>query len=99
MAMNRIQFQSGLSMLEFLKSFGTEAQCEQALEVARSGCYHTFNFRKYAARYLAAFGYRFNRCFDLCLLHERLLIAVVSATPQPLHSIRMADVHCQSGKK
>ena len=35
MAMNRIQFQSGLSMLEFLKGFGTEAQCEQALEVAR----------------------------------------------------------------
>ncbi len=26
MAMNRIQFQSGLSMLEFLKDFGTEAQ-------------------------------------------------------------------------
>ncbi|WP_143001944.1 IS1595 family transposase, partial [Nitrosomonas mobilis] len=35
MAMNRIQFQSGLSMLKFLKDFGTEVQCEQALEVAR----------------------------------------------------------------
>ncbi|SCZ87219.1 transposase (fragment) [Nitrosomonas mobilis] len=35
MAMNRIQFQSGLSMLEFLKGFGTEVQCELALEVAR----------------------------------------------------------------
>ncbi|SCZ86413.1 conserved hypothetical protein [Nitrosomonas mobilis] len=59
-----------------------------------SGCYHAFNFRKYAARYLAAFSYRFNRRFDLCSLHERLLIAAASTTPQPLHSIRMADVRC-----
>jgi len=35
MAMNRIQFQPGLSMPEFLKGYGTEAQCEQALEVTR----------------------------------------------------------------
>ena len=30
MATNRIQFQPGLSMPEFLKDFGSEAQCEQA---------------------------------------------------------------------
>ena len=35
MAMNRIQFQQGLSMPEFLKDYGTEAQCEQALEAVR----------------------------------------------------------------
>ncbi len=35
MVMNRIQFQPGLSMQEFLKDFGTEAQCEQALETIR----------------------------------------------------------------
>ena len=35
MAMNRIQFQSGLSMPGFLKEYGTEAQCEQALEAVR----------------------------------------------------------------
>lgn len=35
MAMNRIQFQPGLSMPEFLKDYGTEAQCEQALKVVR----------------------------------------------------------------
>ena len=35
MAMNRIQFQPGLSMPEFLKGYGTEAQCEQALEAVR----------------------------------------------------------------
>ena len=32
MAMNRIQFQSGLSMPEFLKFYGTEVKCELALE-------------------------------------------------------------------
>jgi hypothetical protein len=35
MTMNKIQFQPGLSMQEFLKNYGTEAQCEQALEVVR----------------------------------------------------------------
>ena len=35
MAMNRIQFQLGLSMPAFLRSFGSEPQCEQALEAAR----------------------------------------------------------------
>lgn len=35
MAMNRIQFQPGLSMPEFFRQFGTEAQCEAALEAAR----------------------------------------------------------------
>ena len=35
MSMNRIQFQPGLSMPEFLKQFGTEVQCESELEQAR----------------------------------------------------------------
>lgn len=35
MSMNRIQFQPGLSMPEFLKQFGTEAQCAAALEKMR----------------------------------------------------------------
>jgi hypothetical protein len=35
MAMNRIQFQHGLSMPEFLKDYGTETKCEQALEAVR----------------------------------------------------------------
>ena len=34
MAMNRIQFQPGLSMPEFFARFGTEAQCESALVAA-----------------------------------------------------------------
>lgn len=64
------------------------------LKTSLSGCYHAFDFQKYAARYLAAFCYRFNRRFDLRTLHQRLLVAAVSAIPRPLRSIRVADVHC-----
>jgi transposase-like protein len=35
MAMNRIQFQPGMSVFEFIEKFGTEAQCEAAVEYAR----------------------------------------------------------------
>lgn len=35
MPMNRIQFQPGLSLPALLARFGTEAQCEAALERAR----------------------------------------------------------------
>jgi len=64
------------------------------LKTSLSGCYHAFAFNKYADRYLAAFCYRFNRRFNLRTLHQRLLIAAVTTTPQPLRSIRLADVHC-----
>jgi hypothetical protein len=63
------------------------------LKTSLSGCYHAFDFHKYAARYLAAFCYRFNRRFDLRSLHKRLLVAAVTTTPQPLRIIRIADVH------
>ena len=35
MAKNRIQFQPGMSMPEFIAQYGTEAQCEAALAQAR----------------------------------------------------------------
>ena len=35
MAFNRIQFQHGMSIPEFLRSFGTEAQCAEAVKAAR----------------------------------------------------------------
>ena len=35
MAMNRVQFQAGLSMPEFIESYGTEARCREALAAAR----------------------------------------------------------------
>ncbi len=36
--MNRVQFQPGLSLPEFLRTYGTEAACEQALAHARWVC-------------------------------------------------------------
>lgn len=35
MPMNRVQFQKGLSLPEFMDRYGTEEQCEQALVAAR----------------------------------------------------------------
>ena len=35
MAMNRVQFQPGLSMVEFVGQYGSQRQCEQALQAAR----------------------------------------------------------------
>ena len=64
------------------------------LKTSLSGSYHAFAFRKYAARYLAAFTYRFNRRFDLGTLHTRLLIAAVACPPHPQRSIRLAEAHC-----
>jgi hypothetical protein len=64
------------------------------LKTSLSGSYHAFDFQKYAARYLAAFAYRFNRRFDLRSLHHRLLIAAASMAPQPMRLIRVADLCC-----
>jgi len=64
------------------------------LKTSLAGSYHAFGFRKYAARYLAAFAYRFNRRFELETLHKRLLIAAVHCGPQSLRSIRLAEAHC-----
>lgn len=66
------------------------------LKTSLSGSYHAFDFHKYAARYLAAFSYRFNRRFNLRTLHHRLLIAAATTTPQPLRALRLtvADAHC-----
>ena len=64
------------------------------LKTSLSGCYHAFDFQKYAARYLTAFCYRFNRRFDLRTLNQRLLVAAAGSAPHPLRLIRLADVRC-----
>ncbi len=48
-----------------------------------SGAYHGFDFGKYAARYLGAIAYRFNRRFDLRALPPRLPIAAVACARRP----------------
>ena len=64
------------------------------VKTSLAGCYHGFEFGKYADRYLAAFCYRFNRRFDLKTLHQRLVIAAISSPPRNLREIRLADVRC-----
>ena len=64
------------------------------LKTSLSGTYHAFAFSKYAARYLAAFAYRFNRRFDLATLPQRLLIAVVHCGRRPEHELRLAEHSC-----
>ncbi len=58
MAMNRIQFQVGLSMPDFLKDYGTEAQCEQALEAMRWPSGFAFPRCSHAAHYVLRDGVR-----------------------------------------
>lgn len=65
------------------------------LKTGLSGSYHGFGFRKYAAQYLGAFAYRFNRRFDLRTLPQHLMVAALQFSPHPQRSIRLgAEVHC-----
>jgi transposase-like protein len=64
------------------------------LKTSLSGTHHAFKFTKYAAAYLAAFAYRFNRRFDLRGLVARLIIDVTNTHPIPQHVIRAAETRC-----
>jgi len=55
MTMNRVQFQPGLSMAEFMSRYGSDEQCEAALVESRwptefvcpaCGCGHSSSFRR-----------------------------------------------------
>ncbi len=61
------------------------------LKTALSGTYHSFDFAKYAQRYLAEAQYRFNRRFDLSTILVRLVRACVVTTPRPAKQIRLAE--------
>jgi hypothetical protein len=64
------------------------------VKTSLTGCYHAFNFRKYSARYLAAFTYGFKSRFDLSTLHQRLLVAAARCGAHLGRAIRLAEVHC-----
>ncbi len=60
MRTNRVQFQAGLSMAEFMARYGSDEQCEAALIEARwpagfacprCGCAHSSSFRREGRRY------------------------------------------------
>jgi ribosomal protein L37AE/L43A len=63
------------------------------LKTAYSGTYHSFDFAKYAHRYLAEVQYRFNRRFDLSSILKRLLVAAANTPPRPERILRAAE-HC-----
>lgn len=62
------------------------------LKRALSGTYHSFNFAKYARRYLAEYAYRFNRRFNLRTIMSGLIIDCAKTLSRPLHQIRLAEV-------
>ena len=62
------------------------------LKTALAGTYHSFDFAKYAHRYLAEFQWRFNRRFDLRRILGRLATAAACTSPQPRRTIRLAEV-------
>jgi hypothetical protein len=64
------------------------------LKTSLGGSYHAFDFAKYAARYLAAFAYRFNRRFQLNTLPKRLLVAAIAIGPRSDAWIRSAEASC-----
>jgi transposase-like protein len=63
------------------------------LKTSLSGAYKAFKYGKYAAPYLAAFVYRFNRRFDLHDLVVRLIVDVARCQPRPQCAIRKAEDH------
>ncbi len=64
------------------------------LKTSLSGTYHAFASSNNAARYLAAFAYRFNRRFDPATLPQRLLIAVVHCGRRPERELRFGEHSC-----
>ena len=61
------------------------------LKTSIAGTYHSFDHRKYAARYLAEFCYRFNRRFHLPSMLPRLLRALATTGPLPLKVLRVSE--------
>ena len=58
------------------------------LKTTLAGAYHALKYRKYAAHYLAAFAYRFNRRFDLRKLVTELIVDVAKCAPFTQHKVR-----------
>ena len=51
------------------------------LKATLDGAYHSLKYRKYAAHYLAAFAYRFDRRFNLRDLVSPLIVDVSRCAP------------------
>ncbi len=64
------------------------------LKTSLVGCHHAFRYAKYAAHYLAAFAYRFNRRYKLRDLTLGLLFDAAHGIPRTLRLIRNAANCC-----
>ena len=64
------------------------------LKTTLAGAYHSLKYSKYAAHYLAAFAYRFNRRFDLRGLVARLIVNVARCAPVKQAVVRQ---HAEAG--
>lgn len=64
------------------------------LKTTLAGAYHSLKYGKYAAHYLAAFAYRFNRRFDLRGLVARLIVDVARCAPVTETVVRQ---HAEAG--
>jgi hypothetical protein len=62
------------------------------LKRSLGGTYHSFEFAKYASRYLAEAQYRFNRRFNLKSILGRLVRAACATSARPAAVIRAAEV-------
>jgi len=60
------------------------------LKTAINGTYHSFDFEKYAHRYLGEYQYRFNRRFDLAGMLSRLVIATARTGKRTESWLRLA---------
>lgn len=63
------------------------------LKTSLSGACKAFKYGKYAAPYLSAFAYRFNRRFNLRDLVVRLIVDTVRCQPRSQRAIRKAEDH------
>lgn len=61
------------------------------LKTAFAGTYLSFDFAKYAHRYLAEVQYRFNRRFNLSVILARLIDASAVTKPHPARRLRAAE--------
>ena len=62
------------------------------LKTSFSGTFHSLRFEKYAARYLGAFCYRFNRRFHLEEMTGRILRATCNCNARPERILRGAEL-------
>ncbi len=99
MAKNKVQFQKGYSLFEFLKDYGTEAQCENALFTWRfpngficPECSNKTCFRM-KRRQLAEYCFRFNRHFDFKSMLVEFGHTVVASPPMPYRLLKLAEGH------